>query len=178
MDDAIIFWEPHKHRELVLYRLTRGRRWHGTGGRRGYCGHPGPSRPTGRLHVTVSCHHPSMGVVDLWQGGGERHGVGLAGREMSRPTMGGVYGDVAWVAEGHKDVMVRGVSGALDARIGREAGLVWVEPPQGCEEPMPGGMADRGVGVVEELYVHGEKIGVPHHGRGGDAHASFRDTLS
>ena len=56
-------------------------------------------------------------------------------------------GDVAPVAQGDKEIVVRGVCGAPEPELWGEAGLGRMEPPEGSQEPVARGPADQGVGV-------------------------------
>ena len=99
--------------------------------------------------------------------------MGLVFREVL--GWGEVDGDVTLGAQCNKDVMVGGVGRASYPKVCGEAGLLRMEPPEGREEPMPGGAPDKGIGVVEVPGVDCEEVRVPNDLRGGDPNSSFQD---
>ena len=88
---------------------------------------------------------------------------------------GQVDGDFALVAQGDKQISVRGVCGAPVRELWGEAGLRRMEPPEGSQEPVARGPADRGVGVVQVPDVDAEEVSKPNDRRRGDSDSPFGD---
>ena len=68
-------------------------------------------------------------------------------------------GDVALVAQGDEQVVVRGVRSTPEPELGGEAGLRGVEAPEGSQEPVARGPANHGVGVVQVSDVDADEVG-------------------
>ena len=97
--------------------------------------------------------------------------MGIVVRQMAGG--GQVDGDVALVAQGDEQVVVRGVGGTPEPKLRGEAGLRGVESPEGSKEPVARGPANQGVGVVQVPDIDAEEVGEPDDRGWGDANPSF-----
>ena len=123
------------------------------------------------LRAAVARKHPCMGVLDLESGGRQGHHVGSVVRQML--GTGQMDGDVALVAQGDEQVVVRGVGSTPEPELGGEAGLRGVEAPEGSREPVARGPANQGVGVVQVSDVDADEVGESGDRGWGNSNAPF-----